>query len=207
MIPNEYQDAKCNIRIPGEARQALDVIERFTFGFNKRDAKISLRTFRQRTRLNDCNIIRSRNILLKMGIITTFKKGNRNEVYYRIQRDYTKWKPLSKMKAIKIDNKNTIKVDNKPLSKLITPTPNSKYTSLNTISLNTEQQKVENSQKELKYKKIRTKKIETLKKKYAKQFEKAKKTGNLEWLENINNLIQDELAKFSQKFWKVEKEK
>ena len=35
-VPNEYKDALCRIRIPGQARQVLDVIERFTWGWKKK---------------------------------------------------------------------------------------------------------------------------------------------------------------------------
>ncbi len=94
MIPNEYQDAKCRIRIPGQAAQVLAVIERFTFGWKKNDAIISFRTFRKMTGLDDSHIARSRNKLLNMGIITTTFKGNKRLVRYRIVKDYTKYKPL-----------------------------------------------------------------------------------------------------------------
>ncbi|MBA7668545.1 hypothetical protein ES703_76658 [subsurface metagenome] len=92
--PNEYKDALCRIRIPGQARQILDVIERFTLGFNIKEAEISFKTFRARTGMADKHIIRARKILLKIKIIATPHKGSEKRVSYRIQMDYTKWKPL-----------------------------------------------------------------------------------------------------------------
>ena len=136
--PNEYKDALCRIRIPGRARQILDVIERFTLGFNKREAEISFKTFRIRTGMADKHIIRARKILLKIGIVATPHKGNKKTVCYRIQMDYTKWKPLP-IKGVPIKGKKaTPHNGSQTLPIMGTTTPNAKYTSLNTIYLNTE---------------------------------------------------------------------
>lgn len=99
-IPNEYQDAKSRIRIPGQAGQVLNVIERHTFGWNKKEADISFKTFRKITGMDDRHIMRARKKLIEMGVITTAQKGSKNSVYFRIQTDSTKWKPLPK-KAVK----------------------------------------------------------------------------------------------------------
>lgn len=140
--PNEYKDALCRIRIPGRARQILDIIERFTLGFNEREAEISFKTFRRRTGMDDRNIMRARKILLKIGIITTVKKDSIKRVSYRIQMDYTKWKPLSKKTVRKPLSKKTVKTtvikDSKPLSKKTGLSIKDTY--LNTISLKTEKQ-------------------------------------------------------------------
>ncbi len=99
-IPNEYQDAKSRIRIPGQAGQVLNVIERYTFGWNKKESKISFKTFRQITGMDNSHIIRSRKKLIEMRLITSTQKGTGQSIYYRIQTDYTKWKPVPK-KALK----------------------------------------------------------------------------------------------------------
>lgn len=123
--PNEYKDALCRIRIPGRARQVLDIIERFTLGFNTREVKISFKTFRKRTGMDDRNFCRARKILLKMGIISTVKKDSEKRIYYRIQMDYTKWKSLSKKTVMaslsKKTVKGTVKKDSKALSKKTVP--------------------------------------------------------------------------------------
>jgi len=95
-VPNEYKDALCRTRIPGQARQILDVIERMTIGWRRRQAKISLKTFRKMTGLRDKHIIKGRRLLQKMRIISTPHKGSRKELYYRILTDYSNWKPLPK---------------------------------------------------------------------------------------------------------------
>lgn len=94
-IANEIMEALASIRIPGEARQVLDVILRKTYGWNKKEDKISLSQFRKITSLKDHHIIRSRKKLISMNLITT-KKGNRGSVIYGFQKDYTKWRPLPK---------------------------------------------------------------------------------------------------------------
>ena len=122
-IPNEYQDAKCRLRIPGQAVQVLAVIERYTFGWNKKDSTISFRTFRKMTGMDDSHIIRSRSRLLKIGVITTTQQGKKNLVRYRIQTDYTKWKPLPYRVTTQQGKKTTTQQGKKPLPNKETPTP------------------------------------------------------------------------------------
>lgn len=202
MIPNEYQDAKCRIRIPGQARQVLDVIERFTFGWNKREASISYMTFRKMTGLDDRNILRARKKLIKMGVVDPVKNVRLRNTSYRIQMDYTKWKPLSKMSPTKNVRLDPVKNVRKSLSKKtgLQQRPikdiNVKYNSINTVKPS----KPKISHIENEYEKIREKKIDELQKKYRPEFDKAVKTKNLEWVENINNKIKEELAEFSHKF-------
>jgi len=130
-VPNEYKDALCRTRIPGQARQILDVIERMTIGWRRRQAKISLKTFRKMTGLRDKHIIKGRRLLQKMRIISTPHKGSRKELYYRILTDYSNWKPLPK-KGVKKDLdqslpkkevKTTPQLGNKPLPKKVTTNP------------------------------------------------------------------------------------
>ena len=95
-MPNNYKDELCNIRISGEARQILDVIERLSMGWNQREAIISYRTFRKMTGLDNYHISRARAKLSKMRIIIVAKLGNKGELIYRIEMDYTKWRSLPK---------------------------------------------------------------------------------------------------------------
>jgi len=121
-IANKIMEALASIRIPGEARQVLDVIFRKTYGWNKKEDEISLSQFRKTTGLTSPHIIRARNKLLKMNIITVAQKGNSNILTYRFQKDYTKWKSLPKKetlpkKAISVAQKGNLalpkKVDTK----------------------------------------------------------------------------------------------
>ena len=44
--------------------------------------------------MDNRHIMRSRKKLIEMGIISVAHKGNEKSIYYRIQMDYKKWKPL-----------------------------------------------------------------------------------------------------------------
>jgi len=117
-VPNEYKDTLCNIRIPGEARQILDVIERLTLGWNKKETAISFKTFRKMTKMDNRHIVRAREKLIEMRIITIAKKGNREEIYYRIQMDYENWKPLPKKARGKNKDASLPKKATKTIAKL-----------------------------------------------------------------------------------------
>lgn len=118
-IANEIMEALAQIRIPGEARQILDVILRKTYGWKKKEDKISLSQFKKRTGLLSPNIIRARSKLLNMNIISVIQKDNSDVLTYRFQKDYTKWKSLSKKIMLSKKIIQVIQKDNLPLSKRI----------------------------------------------------------------------------------------
>ena len=103
-IANEIIEALAKIRINGEARQMLDVIIRKTYGFNKKQDRISTSQFVEATGLPYYAIHKARHKLLKMGIIEVLpkkvigitQKGNSQILTYSFQKDYTKWQPLPK---------------------------------------------------------------------------------------------------------------
>jgi len=208
MISNEYQDAKCRIRIPGQAGQVLSVIERLTFGWNKKEANISYKTFRKMTGLNDWDIWRAKNNLIKMRIIShlktdPLKKAGRNDASYRIQMDYTLWILPAKIRELKKAGKPPLKKAGKPPLKKAGSSPEAILnTSLKDNYINTAkpQKSALELLKENKYEKAREIKIKTLHKKYKPEFEKAKRTKNLDWLDSINNKIKEGLAEFSHKY-------
>lgn len=94
-IANKIMEALAIIRIPGEARQVLDAIFRKTYGWNKKEDRISLSQLRKMTNLKDHHVIRARKRLISMNLIT-IKKDHKGSVIYKFQKDYTKWKPLPK---------------------------------------------------------------------------------------------------------------
>ncbi len=116
-IANEIMDALARIRIPGEARQLLDVILRKTYGWNKCEDAISLSQFVEFTGIKKPNVCRNLNKLLGMNII--IKKDNDWCVTYGLQKIYSKWKPLSKKITLSKKIISVIKKDNKSLSKKI----------------------------------------------------------------------------------------
>ena len=103
-IANEIMEALARIRINGEARQMLDVIIRKTYGFNKKQDRISTSQFVEATGLPNYAIHKARYKLFKMGLIEVLpkkvtgitQKGNSQILTYSFQKDYTKWQPLPK---------------------------------------------------------------------------------------------------------------
>lgn len=106
-MPNDYKDALCKIRISGEARQILDAIERLTWGWKKTIAIITYRDFRQMTGLNNWSISRAIQYLLKMRIIVVCNNATNKKVNYRIETDYTKWRPSAIMQQSKESEETT----------------------------------------------------------------------------------------------------
>ena len=68
-IANELWEALCRIRIPGEARQCLDVIIRKTYGFNKKKDRISYGQISNMTGLSRPKVFRGLKILMDMNIV------------------------------------------------------------------------------------------------------------------------------------------
>jgi len=103
-IANEIMEALAKIRINGEARQMLDVVIRKTYGYNKKQDRISTSQFVEATGLPNYAIHKARHKLLKMGMIEVLpkkvtgitQKGNSQILTYSFQKDYTKWQPLPK---------------------------------------------------------------------------------------------------------------
>ena len=75
-IANELLDALARIRIPGEARQVLDVIIRLTYGYQRKETSIALEEFVRRTEIKKPNVVRAIKRLQEMGLITVIKKDN-----------------------------------------------------------------------------------------------------------------------------------
>ena len=134
-IANEIIEALAGIRISGEEWQILCVVFRKTYGWHKKEDWISLFQFQEMTGLKKPNIIRAIKKLLSKGIIikkdnakpSIIKKDNAYGASYGFQKDYSKWRALSK----KITQPSSvIKNDNRALSKMI-PTKESSITKEN----------------------------------------------------------------------------
>lgn len=107
-IANELLDALSKIRIPGEAGQCLHFIIRKTYGYGKKEDWIALSQFVEGTNLLKPTVSRALRKLLDMNMI--IKKDNSIGVNYGLQKNYDKWKPLSKkITVIKKDNEGSTK--------------------------------------------------------------------------------------------------
>jgi len=95
-VPNEFWDALCRLRIPGEARQVFDFILRKTLGWNKKADQISLSQISLGTGLNKAKVIRARHKLIALNLIVISQKGNGNNATYSINMNFSAWKPFPK---------------------------------------------------------------------------------------------------------------
>jgi phage replication O-like protein O len=113
---NKILDAFAKIRIPGEARQVLDFIQRKTVGWHKEKDILSLSQFVDGTGLGKTAVCRAITKLITMNLII-IEKDNADNVSYCFNRHYTKWKPLSKKITLSKKIISVIEKDNLPLSK------------------------------------------------------------------------------------------
>ena len=107
-IADELLDALIGIRISGEENQCLLLIIRKTYGWKKKEDWISLSQFQDMTGMAKPSIIRALKKLIDKNMI--YKKVNGQGVSYGIQKNYKKWRPLTKKLTI---NKKATSVDKK----------------------------------------------------------------------------------------------
>lgn len=103
---NSYIEALAKIRIPGESNQCLLVIQRKTWGWNKKSDQISLSQFVDGTGICKPHVCRALMALQKMNMIIVTKKGN-GITEYAIQKDFEKWNPLPK-RVISVTKKGNV---------------------------------------------------------------------------------------------------
>lgn len=99
-ISNEIMDALARTRIPGEARQVLDLILRRTYGWHKKEDIIPLSQFSAGTGLSKNHICRAIKTLIKMNLITQKgyggvpQKGNSIGKTYAVIKNFDVWVPV-----------------------------------------------------------------------------------------------------------------
>lgn len=96
-IANELLEALYCIRVPGEAMQILLFIVRKTYGFGKKEDRISLSQFAT-TGIIKTHIPRALAKLIEMNLIT--QKGNIYGITYGINKYHESWKALPKKVTI-----------------------------------------------------------------------------------------------------------
>lgn len=115
-LANEIQRHLCKFRIPGEQRQVLDAIILQTYGWNKKEEKISMSYIAELTGLKRPNVARALASLIEKKIV--IKTDNSYINSWRLNKNIKEWKVLSKVIP---PSKSVIKSDTTPLSKVITP--------------------------------------------------------------------------------------
>ena len=89
-IANELLDALARTRIPGEARQLLDVIIRQTYGWQRKTVRITYKRFSDLTGLPNGHIYRGIRSLVEHQIIEVGGEG------YGVQKNYDRWLSYSR---------------------------------------------------------------------------------------------------------------
>ncbi len=95
-IANEVMDALVKNRIPGEARQCLDFIIRKTWGWHKKEDRISLSQFAVATGMNRKAVHRAITLLSSKKMIVIIKKDDSFINIYRFNKNFDEWTPSSK---------------------------------------------------------------------------------------------------------------
>ena len=93
-IANELMDALATIRIPGESMQILWTILRKTYGFGKKEDRISLAQFHESTDIPKPRIVRALSKLVEMQIVN--KNGSGHFPNYGINKRYEEWEATPK---------------------------------------------------------------------------------------------------------------
>lgn len=130
-IATEIWEVLGRYRLSGEEWLVLNCIIRKTYGWNKKEDKISLRQISDYTGLNRPNVARSIKKLINKNVI---KKDNSYVNSYCFNKKYREWVVLSKKITV---SKSVIKNDNRVLSKKITKVLSKKIPTIYNINTNT----------------------------------------------------------------------
>jgi phage replication O-like protein O len=90
-IANELYEAFCKLTIPNEQRRLLDVIIRYTYGWNKKSDIIALSLFEKFTGIDRRNIVSSLRELSDKNIISIKNNGNRKPSTFSVNKNYKTW--------------------------------------------------------------------------------------------------------------------
>lgn len=116
-IATETMKELAKIRISGQAYQVLNFIFLKTYGWQKKEDKISLSQFVSGTNLSKVAVCKALNKLSEMNIIIrkwgSTKKGNKTPSIYRFQKNYRTWKALPKKVTLPKKVKGSTKKGNR----------------------------------------------------------------------------------------------
>lgn len=141
-IANEVLEALARTRIPGEARQVLDFIIRKTYGFHKKQDLISVSQIAKATGLDPRAVVRAKNRLRSMRIITTDKIVRGKVGKMGMNKNHEQWgtpdkngnKPLTKLSEVPLTKLSYTKDNIK--ERKIKSAPTAAEAALNDIYLN-----------------------------------------------------------------------
>jgi len=137
-ISTEVWENLGRYRLSGEEWLVLNCIIRKTYGWHKKEDRISFGQFSIYTGLKRPTVARTIKKLLSKKIIGVIKNDNTKGNLYCFNKLYNQWVAVIKKdntlkSVIKNDNRGVIKNDNKVLSKMITTIDNTKDTNTKDI--------------------------------------------------------------------------
>lgn len=108
-VKNDWWDALLKYNIPGEQRRCLDFIIRQTYGWQKKEAKITITEFSNATGLNRASVSRAIKKLSQNKLIV-YKKVNDRHVTYSFNKYYKRWKWPKKKKPFVYESVNEVSI-------------------------------------------------------------------------------------------------
>lgn len=114
-ISNEILDQLIRIKINSDALKVSLFVIRKTYGFNKKQDRISLSQFVLATQLKKSVICRALTRLNNMNII--IRIANDECTIYRFNKDFDTWKPLAKLLTLAKQQTSVSQTANKSLAK------------------------------------------------------------------------------------------
>lgn len=90
-IANELLDAICRADLSKQELKVLLCIIRFTYGYNRKQALISLNTIQKYTSIRRSHISETVSTLIDKNIIVTMDSSYTQPRTYEVQKDYEKW--------------------------------------------------------------------------------------------------------------------
>lgn len=109
-IATELIEALARVCVGGSVRQIVDVVIRKTYGFNKKDDRISIDQFKKATGLSRRSVIYAVQEAEAKRLIFVIRKkilGGKNEVNsYRFNKDYDLW--VVQNSALQVENNRTV---------------------------------------------------------------------------------------------------
>lgn len=94
-IANEIAEALARLHLSGNQWRVLMVVLRQTYGWSRKDARITVTQFQQKTGLHRRHVSRELTALISRNIVT--KNGDGKITSYRFQKDFSKWQSSPKM--------------------------------------------------------------------------------------------------------------
>ncbi len=106
-IANELLEAFTRLDASGSAWRVFMVVLRKTYGYHKKEDRISLTQFEKMSGLTRMSVCRGLSELIELRVITVQKNGYIN--VYEVQKDYELWGSIKPVTSNKNDTKTSIK--------------------------------------------------------------------------------------------------